>query len=87
MAQFRGVFLLKQRLYGTAAKSAFLIFFVLTAAACAAGVSCAAGAAFGAADAFFAVFLCLVNIPCGKTDYYGNDYDYDDIFHNDCSFL
>ena len=65
----------------------FLIFFVLAAAACTAGVFCAAGAAFGAADAFFAAFLSFINIPGGKADYYSNDYNYDDIFHNDCSFL
>ena len=68
-------------------KPLFLFFLMFAATACAAGVFRAAGAAFGTSDAFFAAFFGFVNIPSRKSDNCRNDYDYDNIFHNDCSFL
>jgi hypothetical protein len=76
VAKFRGVFLFltQSSIIGLAAAAAIFCIF-------------AAGAAIGTADAFAAFFLLLPDIKSGKSHYYSNDCDYNNIFHNDCSFL
>ncbi len=46
-----------------------------------------AGTAIGAADAFVSVLFGFMNIISGKTENYGKNNNYDNIFHYDCSFL
>ena len=46
-----------------------------------------AGAAIGTTYAFAAFFLLFIDIKCGKTEHNSKNYNNDNIFHKDCSFL
>lgn len=46
-----------------------------------------AGAAIGTTDTFAAFFLLLKDIKAGKPEHNSKNYNNDNIFHKDCSFL